>query len=98
MVNVNSANANSTASTTATLKISIPSKTGKKRSLLIDALRILAWKNFRSEYKEELKDLNSANANSTASTTATLKISIPSKTGKKRSLLIDALRIQGKRI
>jgi len=41
----------------ATLTISIPTKTGKKCSILIDGLRILAWENFRSEYKEQLKDL-----------------------------------------
>jgi hypothetical protein len=40
-----------------TLKISIPSKTGKRRSILIDAFRILGWETFRSEYKEELKGL-----------------------------------------
>lgn len=56
MANVNSAPANSTAGT-KTMKITFLTRTGKKRSILVDALRILAWEQFRSEYKEELKDL-----------------------------------------
>ncbi|MEG4503853.1 hypothetical protein QUA81_13405 [Microcoleus sp. F6_B4] len=39
------------------MAIVFPSKTGKKRSLLIDALRILAWEEFRAVNKEEYKDL-----------------------------------------
>ncbi len=69
MVFANSASVNSTSSNgngvpktidpsvMETLKISIPSKTGKRRSILIDAFRILGWETFRSEYKEELKGL-----------------------------------------
>lgn len=37
------------------MAINIPSKTGKKRSLLLDALRILAWEDYRSVNKEEIK-------------------------------------------
>ncbi|MEG4424980.1 MULTISPECIES: hypothetical protein [unclassified Microcoleus] len=33
------------------------SKTAKKRSLLLDALRILAWEEYKSTNKESLKDL-----------------------------------------
>lgn len=33
------------------------SKTAKKRSLLLDALRILAWEEYKSTNKETLKDL-----------------------------------------
>ncbi|MEG3899026.1 MULTISPECIES: hypothetical protein [unclassified Microcoleus] len=33
------------------------SKTAKKRSLLIDALRILAWEEYKATNKEELKNL-----------------------------------------
>ena len=33
------------------------SKTAKKRSLLIDALRILAWEEYKSTNKEALKDM-----------------------------------------
>ncbi|MEG4248730.1 hypothetical protein [Microcoleus sp. Pol10D4] len=39
------------------MTIVFPSKTGKKRSLLIDALRILAWEEFRAVNKEEYKNL-----------------------------------------
>jgi hypothetical protein len=41
----------------AKMTLNIPSRTGKKLSILVDAFRILAWESFRSEYKEELKDL-----------------------------------------
>ena len=41
----------------AKMSLNIPSRTGKKLSVLVDAFRILAWESFRSEYKEELKDL-----------------------------------------
>lgn len=37
------------------MAINIPSKTGKKRSLLLDALRILAWEDWRSVNKEDIK-------------------------------------------
>ncbi|MEG5175581.1 hypothetical protein [Microcoleus sp. B3-D7] len=37
------------------MAINIPSKTGKKRSILLDALRILAWEDYRSVNKEEIK-------------------------------------------
>jgi hypothetical protein len=69
MVSVNSASVNSASSASngtqktidpsvmAKLTITIPSKTGKKCSILVDAFRILAWESFRSEYKEDLKDL-----------------------------------------
>ncbi len=39
------------------MTIVFPSKTGKKRSLLIDAFRILGWEEFRATHKEELKGL-----------------------------------------
>ncbi|MEG4587232.1 hypothetical protein QUA54_18730 [Microcoleus sp. MOSTC5] len=39
------------------MAIVFPSKTGKKRSLLIDGFRILAWEEFRATHKEELKGL-----------------------------------------
>lgn len=39
------------------MTITFPSKTGKKRSLLIDAFRILGWEEFRATHKEELKGL-----------------------------------------
>lgn len=66
MANVNSVPATSVPETsvpatstagTKTMKITFLTRTGKKRSILVDALRILAWEQFRSEYKEELKDL-----------------------------------------
>src|SRR4028118_2034586 len=66
MANVNSVSATSVPETsvpatstagTKTMKITFLTRTGKKRSILVDALRILAWEQFRSEYKEELKDL-----------------------------------------
>ena len=41
----------------AKMSLNIPSRTGKKLSVLVDAFRILAWESFRSEYKEDLKDL-----------------------------------------
>jgi len=41
----------------AKMTLNIPSRTGKKLSILVDAFRILAWESFRSEYKEDLKDL-----------------------------------------
>jgi len=41
----------------AKMSLNIPSRTGKKLSILVDAFRILAWESFRSEYKEDLKDL-----------------------------------------
>ncbi|NQE38144.1 hypothetical protein [Microcoleus asticus] len=39
------------------MAIVFPSKTGKKRSVLIDAFRILAWEEYRATNKEEYKDL-----------------------------------------
>ncbi|MEG5043571.1 hypothetical protein [Microcoleus sp. B4-C1] len=39
------------------MAIVFPSKTGKKRSLLIDAFRILAWEEFRAVTKDEYKSL-----------------------------------------
>lgn len=39
------------------MAIVFPSKTGKRRSLLIDALRILAWEEFRAVNKDEYKTL-----------------------------------------
>lgn len=39
------------------MAIVFPSKTGKKRSLLIDAFRILAWEEFRAVNKDEYKNL-----------------------------------------
>lgn len=66
MANVNSVPATSVPATsvpatstagTKTMKITFLTRTGKKRSILVDALRIWAWEQFRSEYKEELKDL-----------------------------------------
>jgi len=66
MAFANSASVNSASSATektihpdvmAKMSLNIPSRTGKKLSVLVDAFRILAWESFRSEYKEELKDL-----------------------------------------
>lgn len=51
-----------TATTTATvpatsgMKIEILSKTQKTASLLADAIRILAWEQFKVNYKQELRD------------------------------------------
>ncbi|MEG4574268.1 hypothetical protein QUA56_16485 [Microcoleus sp. N3A4] len=39
------------------MAITFMSKTAKKRSLLIDALRILAWEEYKATNKEELKNL-----------------------------------------
>ena len=39
------------------MAITFLSKTAKKRSLLIDALRILAWEEYKSTNKEALKNL-----------------------------------------
>ena len=39
------------------MAISFPSKTEKKTSLLIDALRIMAWEEYKATNKDELKDL-----------------------------------------
>ncbi|MEG4533031.1 hypothetical protein [Microcoleus sp. D2_18a_D3] len=39
------------------MAITFVSKTSKKRSLLIDALRILAWEEYKSTNKEALKNL-----------------------------------------
>ncbi|MEG5043570.1 hypothetical protein [Microcoleus sp. B4-C1] len=39
------------------MAITFVSKTDKKRSLLIDALRILAWEEYRATNKESLKNL-----------------------------------------
>ncbi|MEG4594139.1 hypothetical protein QUB00_20360 [Microcoleus sp. F8_C2] len=39
------------------MTITFPSKTGKKRSVLLDALRILAWEEYRATNKESLKNL-----------------------------------------
>lgn len=39
------------------MAIVFQSKTAKKRSLLLDALRILAWEEYKSTNKEALKDL-----------------------------------------
>ncbi|NQE38143.1 hypothetical protein [Microcoleus asticus] len=40
------------------MTITFLSKTAKKRSLLVDALRILAWEEYRAVNKESLKDLS----------------------------------------
>ncbi|MEG4587233.1 hypothetical protein QUA54_18735 [Microcoleus sp. MOSTC5] len=40
------------------MTITFLSKTAKKRSLLLDALRILAWEEYRAVNKESLKDLS----------------------------------------
>ena len=39
------------------MAITFLSKTAKKRSLLIDSLRILAWEEYKATNKEELKNL-----------------------------------------
>ena len=39
------------------MTINFPSKTEKKTSLLIDALRIMAWEEYKATNKDELKDL-----------------------------------------
>ncbi len=39
------------------MAITFPSKTVKKTSLLVDALRIIAWEEFRTVNKDDLKDL-----------------------------------------
>ncbi|MEG4248731.1 hypothetical protein [Microcoleus sp. Pol10D4] len=38
------------------MAITFPSKTGKKRSILLDAFRILAWEEYRATNKESLKE------------------------------------------
>jgi len=43
--------------TKVTLKISIPSKENKQASQLRDALRVIAWQQFKVEYEGELKGL-----------------------------------------
>ena len=39
------------------MAINFPSKTEKKTSLLIDALRIMAWEEYKATNKDDLKDL-----------------------------------------
>jgi hypothetical protein len=39
------------------MALTIPSKSTKKLSLLVDAIRILAWQEFKATHKEALKDL-----------------------------------------
>ncbi len=39
------------------MAINFPSKTEKKTSLLVDALRIMAWEEYKATNKDELKDL-----------------------------------------
>lgn len=39
------------------MAISIPSKTDKKKSLLIDAIKILAWQEYKASYIGSLKGL-----------------------------------------
>ena len=38
------------------MKINIPHKTDKEKSLLIDALRLLAWEQFKIDFKSENPD------------------------------------------
>ena len=39
------------------MTINFPSKSEKKTSLLVDALRIMAWEEYKSSNKDDLKDL-----------------------------------------
>lgn len=41
---------------TSAMQINIPSVTAKKASLIRDAIRIIAWEQFKLDYKQELRD------------------------------------------